>query len=157
MITVQEHDFDVGELVSELYATNEGQTGALLSFVGYVRDYDTNSATQTLELEHYPGMCEREIQAICDQALKRWDIQNVRVVHRVGSLNRNEQIVFVGVSSAHRGEAFKAGEYIIDALKTRAPFWKREILADGKQFWVQQHENDALKTAQWDNPDAENT
>lgn len=150
MITVQEDDFDVGQLIAELYAENTGKTGAILSFVGYVRDYDTHSATETLVLEHYPGMCEREIQEICDQALARWDILNCRVVHRIGALNRNEQIVFVGVGGVHRGEAFKAGEYIIDALKTRAPFWKREVLSGGKQFWVQQREEDALKTAAWE-------
>ncbi|MCQ9617192.1 molybdenum cofactor biosynthesis protein MoaE [Paenalcaligenes niemegkensis] len=157
MITVQENDFDVAQLIAELHAVNAGHTGALLSFIGYVRDYDTNTPTQTLVLEHYPGMCEREIQEICDHALERWDILNYRVVHRVGALNRNEQIVFVGVSSAHRGEAFNAAEYIIDALKTRAPFWKREVLADGKQFWVQQSEEDALKTAHWEaNTDKQN-
>jgi len=152
MITVQEHDFDAGQLIAELYNTHAGQTGAVLSFIGYVRDYDTSSETQSLVLEHYPGMCEREIQEICEHAASRWDIQAYRVVHRVGSLNRNEQIVFVGVSSAHRGEAFKAGEYIIDALKTRAPFWKREVLSDGQQFWVQQREEDAEKTASWSDP-----
>lgn len=151
MVTVQEADFNAQALIQQLYEQHAGHTGALLSFIGYVRDYQPEHPTDALILEHYPGMCEREIEAICSQAKERWDILATRVVHRVGTLHRDEQIVFVAVSSIHRGEAFKACEYIIDALKTRAPFWKREQLQDGQKIWVQQHESDAQKTALWDN------
>lgn len=150
MVIVQESDFNVAELIDQLHQKNAGHNGAILSFIGYVRDFDPNAPTQTLFLEHYPGMCEREITDLCEYAKQRWDILDYCVVHRVGELNLSEQIVFVGVSSVHRGDAFDAGEYIIDALKTRAPFWKRETLQDGQQFWVQQRDSDAAKTAEWE-------
>lgn len=149
-VLVQTEDFDVQALNQSLVQAHKGQVGALLSFVGFVRDFSPTETTTILELEHYPGMCEREIQQLCDTAQQRWDILDVKVVHRVGRLHREEQIVYVGVCSAHRGQAFLACEYIIDALKTRAPFWKREILEDGGHFWVQQHEADAEKTARWE-------
>ena len=95
-------------------------------------------------------MCEREINDICEQARQRWSVPEPVVVHRVGELGNAEQIVYVGVASAHRGDAFRACEFIIDALKTRAPFWKRETLSSGERFWVQQREADADKTARWD-------
>jgi molybdopterin synthase catalytic subunit len=97
-------------------------------------------------------MCEREIEALCATAQSRWDILDCLVVHRVGELQLKEQIVFVATASAHRGDAFAACEFLIDALKTRAPFWKRETLANGEQFWVQQREADNQKTEQWDTP-----
>lgn len=153
MVIVQEHDFDAAQLIAQLHQTHKGQAGALLTFMGYVRDFNPDSPTDTLFLEHYPGMCEREITDICEYAKKRWDILNYCVVHRVGEMHLGEQIVFVGVTSIHRGDAFDAGEYIIDALKTRAPFWKREKLQSGEQFWVQQRETDALKTAEWEDHD----
>lgn len=150
MVIVQEHDFNVADLISDLHSKDSGQNGALLSFIGYVRDFNPEAPTDTLFLEHYPGMCEREITDLCEYAKNRWDILNYCVVHRVGELHLGEQIVFVGVSSIHRGDAFAAGEYIIDALKTRAPFWKREKLQSGDQFWVQQRDSDAAKTAEWE-------
>jgi len=152
MVIVQEADFDAAALTAQLRERAAGKAGALVSFTGYVRDYAQDQATHTLFLEHYPGMCEREIQAICDTAQSRWNTLEPIVVHRYGALHHKEQIVFVAVASAHRGDAFKACEYIIDALKTRAPFWKREILSGGKQFWVQQRDADAQKTDLWDNP-----
>ena len=150
MVIVQEHDFNVAQLIDDLHEKDSGQNGALLSFIGYVRDFNPDAPTDSLYLEHYPGMCEREITTICEQAKTRWPILNCSVVHRVGALHLGEQIVFVGVSSVHRGDAFAAGEYIIDALKTRAPFWKREALQSGETFWVQQSESDAAKTAAWE-------
>lgn len=150
MVIVQESDFNVAGLIDQLHQKNAGHNGAILSFIGYVRDFDPNAPTQTLFLEHYPGMCEREITDLCEYAKQRWNILDYCVVHRVGELNLSEQIVFVGVSSVHRGDAFDAGEYIIDALKTRAPFWKRETLQDGQQFWVQQRDSDTAKTAEWE-------
>lgn len=150
MVIIQEHDFNVTELIANLHQKDAGQNGAILSFIGYVRDFNPEAPTDTLFLEHYPGMCEREITDLCEYAKQRWDILNYCVVHRVGELHLGEQIVFVGVSSVHRGDAFAAGEYIIDALKTRAPFWKREKLQSGEKFWVQQRDSDAAKTAEWE-------
>ncbi len=150
MVIVQEADFDAAALTAGLRERSAGQAGAMVTFTGYVRDYTDDDATRTLFLEHYPGMCEREIQSLCDTALERWPIQECLVVHRVGELHHKEQIVFVAVASTHRGDAFKACEYLIDALKTRAPFWKRETLASGKRFWVQQRDADAGKTAEWE-------
>jgi len=149
VIRIQTQDFDAGALLSEMRAAHDGDQGAILSFVGYVRDFTPDAQTETLFLEHYPGMCEREIKSICETAMQRWDILSYRVVHRVGALDNGAQIVFLAVASRHRTEAFRAGEFIIDALKTRAPFWKREHLRDGKQFWVEQRAEDAARTAQW--------
>jgi len=150
MILVQESDFNPAELTAGLRARSAGKAGALVSFTGYVRDYTENTATRTLFLEHYPGMCEREISVICATAQDRWTIFEPVVVHRVGALHYTEQIVFVAVASPHRGDAFDACRYIIDALKTRAPFWKRETLATGESVWVQQQESDAAQAAQWE-------
>jgi molybdopterin synthase catalytic subunit len=150
MVRIQHDDFNALELVAQLRSHDAGAAGALVTFTGYVRDYTSDTTTETLYLEHYPGMCEAEIQTLCDTARKRWNVYEPTVVHRVGELRRQEQIVFVAVASAHRGDAFDACQYIIDALKTRAPFWKRETLAGGETFWVKQHQSDAAKTAAWD-------
>lgn len=150
MVIVQADNFDACQLSQQLRERTKGQAGAMVSFLGYVRDYDENSATKSLFLEHYPGMCESEILAICQTATKRWDVADYLVVHRYGELAYTDQIVFVGVTSRHRTEAFRACEYIIDALKTRAPFWKRETLKDGQQFWVEQRQSDVDKTANWE-------
>lgn len=150
MVIVQEADFDAARLLAELRQRHAA--GAIVTFTGYVRDYAQDAATRSLFLEHYPGMCEREIESLCATAQSRWAVLESVVVHRVGELRHKEQIVFVAVASAHRGDAFRACEFIIDALKTRAPFWKRENLADGASFWVRQHQADADKTAQWDDP-----
>jgi molybdopterin synthase catalytic subunit len=151
MVIVQEADFDVAALLQDLRARTAGQAGAIVTFTGYVRDYTPQMPTHTLFLEHYPGMCEREIESLCATARARWNVLECMVVHRVGALHNSYKIFFVAAAGPHRGDAFKACEYIIDALKTRAPFWKRETLADGRQFWVQQTEDDADKTSQWDN------
>lgn len=148
-VTVQEADFDAAALNEQLRLRAKGKAGAIVTFVGYVRDYAGNTPTESLFLEHYPGMCERELENLCQQAKQRWDIIDCIIVHRVGELNLTEQIVYVGVSSIHRGHAFRAAEFIIDTLKTRAPFWKRENLKSGKSFWVEQQESDARKTATW--------
>lgn len=152
MIAVQHTDFDAGQLIRDLHERSEGQAGAVASFVGYVRDYSTSQQTQELFLEHYPGMCEQELTDITQQAAQRWDIVHSTIVHRVGALSRQQQIVFVGVASAHRGDAFAACEFIMDALKTRAPFWKRETLADGKAFWVQARGSDQQRLEKWTEP-----
>lgn len=152
MVTVQENDFDAAALTAALRNATAGEAGAIVTFIGYVRDYAPDAPTHTLFLEHYPGMCEREITDLCETAKQRWDILDCVVVHRVGELHHKEQIVFVGIASAHRGQAFRACEFIIDTLKTRAPFWKRETLGSGETFWVQQNESDARKTASWETP-----
>lgn len=150
MIIVQESDFNEAALTAPLRERTAGKAGSIVTFTGYVRDYAENAATQSLYLEHYPGMCEREIQTICATAQTRWNTLDTVVAHRVGELHYKEKIVFIAVASAHRGDAFNACQYIIDALKTRAPFWKRETLASGERFWVRQHESDSAKAAQWE-------
>ncbi|MEI2418080.1 molybdenum cofactor biosynthesis protein MoaE [Orrella sp. JC864] len=149
-IIVQESDFDPAALQRALHEACAGQAGAIATFTGYVRDHAPGQPTETLTLEHYPGMCERELQEIGDAAMARWRLQGYVILHRYGELPRNAQIVFVAAASAHRGDAFQACQYIMDALKTRAPFWKRETLADGRRFWVQAREQDAEKTRQWE-------
>jgi len=138
MIRIQQEDFDVAALMGALRARTRGQAGGVVSFTGFVRDYAQDTATRSLTLEHYPGMCEREIATICAEAAARWQVLEHCVVHRVGELLLGEQIVFVAIASAHRVDAFHACEYVMNALKTRAPFWKRETLADGESFWVRQ-------------------
>ncbi len=150
MVIIQETDFSAADLLAQLRGRHAA--GAIVTFTGYVRDYARDTTTQTLFLEHYPGMCEREIESICATAQARWQALDTLVVHRVGHLQHKEQIVFVAVAGAHRSNAFRACEYIIDALKTRAPFWKRETLESGESFWVQQQSADADKTALWDAP-----
>ncbi|MDM9559678.1 MULTISPECIES: molybdenum cofactor biosynthesis protein MoaE [Bordetella] len=150
MITVQEADFDGAALLAALREQAGAEAGAIVSFTGYVRDFAPDQATDTLFLEHYPGMCERELHEIADTARQRWNLAGTVIAHRVGALPRGAQIVFVAAASAHRGDAFRGCEYMIDALKTRAPFWKRETLAGGRSFWVEQREADDARTRSWD-------
>lgn len=150
MVIVQEADFDSAALTAELRARVAGQAGAVVTFTGYVRDFAPDRPTETLFLEHYPGMCERELEDIAAAARQRWNLAGTVIAHRVGALHREEQIVFVAAASAHRGDAFRGCEFIIDALKTRAPFWKRETLASGEQFWVEQRQADHDRTQAWD-------
>lgn len=149
MILVQHADFDPGALQAQLRAASAGDAGALVTFTGYVRDFSTEDATRVLYLEHYPGMCESVLSELGETARERWALSSYAIVHRVGRLERAEQIVFVGAASAHRGDAFRACEFMIDALKTRAPFWKREELASGRSFWVEQRDSDAERTQDW--------
>lgn len=150
MVVVQEADFDAAALLAGLRELAGAAAGGIVTFTGYVRDFSSDDATETLFLDHYPGMCERELKKIGDQAMQRWRVIDCVIVHRVGALSRNAQIVFVGAASAHRGDAFRACEYIIDALKTRAPFWKRETLASGRNFWVEARQSDHDRTQSWD-------
>ena len=149
MVIVQEADFDAGALQARLRAESAGAAGALVTFTGYVRDFSSTEATTTLFLEHYPGMCERVLRELGEQARERWQLSAYGIVHRVGALARADQIVFVGAACAHRGNAFRACEFMIDALKTRAPFWKREQLASGRSFWVEQKDSDCARAADW--------
>lgn len=155
MIFVQEADFDSTALLASLREQVGAQAGAIVTFTGYVRDFAPDQATETLFLEHYPGMCERELHEIADTARERWQLAGTVIAHRVGALPRSAQIVFVAAASAHRGDAFRGCEYMIDALKTRAPFWKRETLADGRDFWVEVRQSDEQRTQAWEsNPPA---
>ncbi len=126
----------------------QGDVGAIVSFVGLVRDVNEGDAVSTLTLEHYPGMTEKALQAIEDEAKKRWDILDSLIVHRVGTLQPQDQIVLVMVSSAHRGDAFQACEFMMDYLKTQAPFWKKEATSQGAR-WVEAKESDDEAQARW--------
>ena len=146
-VRVQQADFDVGAELTALRA-GDARVGALASFVGLVRDVSHGTAVAEMTLEHYPGMTERALAAIVAEAQKRWDIYATLVIHRVGPLKPGDQIVLVAVTSAHRGEAFAACEFIMDYLKTRAPFWKRETTPDGAR-WVDARETDNTAAARW--------
>lgn len=122
--------------------------GAVCTFLGTVRDRNGGDAVSSMELEHYPGMTEQAIEAMIDQAMARFDIIAARVIHRVGLLQPTEQIVWVGVSSAHRGQSFLACEFLMDYLKTQAPFWKKEQTPTGAQ-WVDARESDDAALARW--------
>jgi len=146
-VRVQEADFDVGAELTALRA-GDARVGALASFVGLVRDVNHGVGVSEMTLEHYPGMTEKALTAIVDEAKMRWDIYGALVIHRVGPLKPCDQIVLVAVTSAHRGEAFAACEFIMDYLKTRAPFWKREATADGAR-WVDARDSDDAAAERW--------
>ena len=146
-VSVQAADFDLTAEVAALRG-DDGGVGAIASFVGTVRDRNDGSAVSDMELEHYPGMTERAIEAMIDEALRRFDIRAARVVHRVGPLRVGEQIVLVAVSSAHRGHAFQACEFLMDYLKTQAPFWKKETTPEGAR-WVDARVADDAALARW--------
>lgn len=146
-VSVQEADFDLGAELSVIRA-GDARVGALASFVGLVRDINEGADVSEMTLEHYPGMTEKALEAIVSEARARWDIYNARVIHRVGPLKPCDQIVLVAVTSAHRGEAFAACEFIMDYLKTRAPFWKREQTPDGGR-WVDARDKDDSAALRW--------
>jgi molybdopterin synthase catalytic subunit len=146
-VRVQTQDFDAGAEIGRLRAGNP-RVGAVASFIGVARDVNDGAAVHTLTLEHYPGMTERALEEICDRARQRWDLLDVLVIHRVGELKPLDQIVLVVVSSAHRGEAFAACEFVMDYLKTEAPFWKKEVTPDGAH-WVDARESDDSARARW--------
>jgi molybdopterin synthase catalytic subunit len=143
-VRIQREDFDPGEEIAALSAGN-GKTGAIATFTGLVRGDDALTA---MTLDHYPGMSEKEIAGHVAEAKRRWPILAVRVVHRVGRLTPGERIVFVGVSSAHRGAAFEAAEFLMDYLKTRAPFWKLEERPTGSN-WVEARAADDASVKRW--------
>ena len=148
-VRIQAQDFDVGAEIAALRAS-DGAVGAVASFVGTVRERSSGAADTTLmELEHYPGMTERAIEAMIDAAQQRFDIRGVRVVHRIGMLAPLAQIVLVVVSSAHRGEAFAACQFLMDYLKTQAPFWKKEYRPDGSAEWVDARVADDAALERW--------
>lgn len=146
-VAVQHDDFDIAQLQRALIAGEHGE-GAIATFTGYVRRQNEQRDVETLFLEHYPGMTERSIKDIMLEAARRWPLLSASTVHRVGELHPGDQIVWVGVSSSHREAAFAATEFIMDYLKTRAPFWKKEGGAQGEQ-WVQSRESDHERAQRW--------
>jgi len=148
-IRVQEADFDPG---AELEALREAQTGAVVSFVGIARDLSDGFDVERIVLEHYPGMTERALQEIAEQAGRRWEVRRICIIHRHGTLRPRDRIVWVGVSSTHRDPAFDACRYVIDYLKTGAPFWKRESGRAGTR-WVDAKESDDRARERWAAPD----
>lgn len=146
-VTIQTEPFDLGAEVAALRAGDPG-VGAVCAFLGTVRDVNDGDAVAALELEHYPGMTERAIDTMIDEAARRFDIRGVRVIHRVGSLGPQDVIVLVAVTSAHRGQAFQACEFLMDYLKTQAPFWKKEHTPQGTR-WVDARVSDDTALARW--------
>ncbi|MBR0565806.1 molybdopterin synthase catalytic subunit MoaE [Azoarcus sp. L1K30] len=146
-VSVQEADFDTGAEIAALSA-GRPTVGAVASFVGLVRDVNDGLSVSAMALEHYPGMTEQALEEIEDEARGRWMLDAVRIIHRFGTLAPGDQIVFVGVAGAHRGEAFAACEFIMDYLKTRAPFWKREETPQGAR-WVDARDADDTAAARW--------
>jgi molybdopterin synthase catalytic subunit len=146
-ILVQRADFSLGAEYERLATRHD--TGAIVTFVGKVRDFNQGEQVKGLALEHYPGMTEKALADIVVQARARWPLQECTLIHRIGELLLGDQIVLVAVSSAHRDAAFEACHFIMDFLKTRAPFWKKELTAEGLQRWVEAKESDNAAAARW--------
>lgn len=151
MIRVQHEDFDAGAEINRMRLARP-DTGAVAAFVGQVRDLNEGDAVSGMTLEHYPGMTEKALEGIVEQAKSRWDIFDALVIHRIGELKPLDQIVLVVVSGAHRGEAFAACEFIMDYLKTEAPFWKKEQTGRGDR-WVEARTSDESAKQRWTTPD----
>lgn len=146
-VSIRTGDFDVGQEIAALRA-GDRRVGAVCTFVGTVRERNDGAAVSSMELEHYPGMTEAAIEAMIDEAYRRFDIHAARIIHRVGLLQPLDQIVLVAVTSAHRGESFQACEFLIDYLKTQAPFWKKEETPQGAR-WVDARASDDAALARW--------
>ena len=146
-VSIQHEDFDVGVVIAELRATSNN-VGAMVSFVGLVRDSSYDEKVENILVEHYPGMSEKALHKIIEEARQRWDLLAVKVIHRVGTLGPNDQIVLVATASSHRGHAFSACEFIIDYLKTDAPFWKKEVKNQGGE-WVVTKDGDVQRMERW--------
>ena len=149
-IIIQENSFSISKIISDL--SKRDNVGAIVSFSGYVREFSNNSQLKSMELEHYPGMTEKALADIVQTAKSHWDIQEATIIHRVGKLLPKDIIVGVIVSSKHRSNAFKACEFIIDFLKTDAPFWKKEISDEG-EIWVAERQEDVVKKTNWNKLD----
>jgi len=152
-VRVQTEDFDAGAEIARLRA-GDPKVGAVAAFIGIARDVNDGSAVATLSLEHYPGMTEKALEGIVAEARGRWRITDALVIHRVGELRPTDQIVLVAVTSEHRGDAFQACEFIMDYLKTRAPFWKKETTPAGAR-WVEARNSDDESAARWQVPRAD--
>lgn len=148
-IVVQTEPFDLAAEVGALYRSNP-RVGAVASFLGITRDRNDGQGVSAMTLEHYPGMTERALKRIVAEAMSRWDLLDVTVIHRVGELKPTDPIVLVAVAAAHRGAAFAACEFIMDYLKTQAPFWKKEVTAKGAR-WVDARDSDDTAAARWGN------
>lgn len=146
-IAVQQEDFDVAA-ETRLLCEGRNDVGAVASFTGLVRDMSSDASLEALQLEHYAGMTERALGTIADSAMQRWDILDLTVIHRVGRLQPGDNIVLVVVISAHRRDAFEACEFLMDYLKTQAPFWKKEITRDGES-WVASRSSDQQAAERW--------
>lgn len=146
-VRVQREDFDAGAEIARLRAADP-KVGAVAAFIGIARDVNDGDAVATLTLEHYPGMTEKALEDICTQARKRWQVADLLVVHRIGELRPTDQIVLVAVTSSHRGEAFAACEFVMDYLKTEAPFWKKETTPAGTR-WVDARHSDEHARERW--------
>lgn len=147
LISVQTEDFDLSSEILALRAMNP-KVGAAVSFLGTVRDMNEGADVSELELEHYPGMTEKALHDIVDEAKRRWNFNDALVIHRIGRLKPLDQIVLVAITSTHRAEAFAACEFIVDYLKTSAPFWKKETTPQGAR-WVDARESDDAALARW--------
>jgi molybdopterin synthase catalytic subunit len=146
-VLITNDDFNLADEVAALRA-NDKRVGAVCTFTGTVRDRNDGLSVSSMELEHYPGMTEKAIEAMIDEAMARFDIFGARVIHRVGLLQPLDQVVMVAVVSAHRGESFKACEFLMDYLKTQAPFWKKEVTPEGAR-WVDARVTDDAALAKW--------
>lgn len=146
-IRVQQADFDMATEYQQLIVDNQ-KDGAVVTFTGLVRDFNQGENVAGLTLEHYPGMTEKSLMEICKQARERWPLGRIRVIHRVGQLTLGEQIVFVGVTSMHRQASFNGASFIMDYLKTRAPFWKKEQTQEGER-WVEARDSDQQQANKW--------
>jgi molybdopterin synthase catalytic subunit len=147
IIRIQHEDFDTAKLQRELVA-GRSDVGAIASFIGLVRDL-AGDPLQQMTLEHYPGMTEKALESIAGRAAERWQVLDLAIIHRVGALKPGDQIVLVMVASAHRGDAFAACEFIMDYLKTEAPFWKKETSDQGEK-WVEARKSDLFAQKKWD-------
>ncbi|MFZ3140923.1 molybdenum cofactor biosynthesis protein MoaE [Polaromonas sp.] len=146
-VSIQTGDFNLADEVDALRKSDK-RVGAICTFTGTVRDRNDGLSVSSMELEHYPGMTEKAIEAMIDEAVARFDIFAARVIHRVGLLQPLDQVVMVAVTSAHRGESFRACEFLMDYLKTQAPFWKKEETPDGAR-WVDARVSDDVALAKW--------
>ncbi len=146
-IQIQTAPFIIHDEIEQLYKGNK-KIGAVVNFIGLMRDFNDNRSVSSLFLEHYAGMTEKALEKILKEAEQRWDLQAIRIIHRVGLLHPQDPIVFIGVASSHRVDAFQACEFLIDYLKNKAPFWKKEVTETGDK-WVQQKQSDLDAAKRW--------
>ena len=147
-VRVQLEDFAIGDEIA-LLRTRSKSLGAIASFIGLMRDFNDGATILEMSLEHYPGMTERALENIAQQAKKRWQVDDIVIIHRIGKFKPGDQIVLVMITSAHRGAAFSACEFVMDYLKTKAPFWKKELTSDGAR-WVESRASDVDASNRWD-------
>ena len=146
-VDVREADFDVNFEIKRIKGLSN-RTGALVSFLGVVRDTSRNNALKFMEIEHYPGMTENVLRKFCFEAANRWDLESISLIHRIGKLYPSENIVLLIVTSVHRAEAFHASDFIMDFLKSEAPFWKKETSLDGSN-WINESQVDRQRLLRW--------